>query len=90
MHRRTISPIADFAASVDALGSPHAAGLVDALVRHLAAHPECAPQVPGSNVRVLHTRGFDRYPPLMLFYTFDDRAVYPLHVQPYDLTSAEF
>jgi hypothetical protein len=89
MPRRAISPIADFAASVDALGSPHATVLVHALVRHLAAHPECAPQVAGSNVRVLHTRGFDCYPPLMLFYTFDDRALYPLHVQPYDLLSAE-
>lgn len=86
MLRRAISPIADFAASVEALGSPHAAELVHALVRHLAEHPECAPHVAGTNVRVLHTRGFDSYPPLMLFYTFDDGAVYPLHVEPYDLS----
>jgi hypothetical protein len=43
--------------------------------------------VTGTNARVLHTIGFDTWPPLMLFYTFDDDAVYPLHVEPCNLAA---
>lgn len=81
-----ISPIADFAASVAAFDSPRVSQLVDAILQRIAADPESAPPVNGTNVRVLHTIGFDDYPSLMLFYTFDNDTVYPLHVEPFDLT----
>jgi hypothetical protein len=83
--RRTISPVADFAASVGAFDSPRVSQLVDAVLQRIADDPESAPLVNGTNVRVLHTIGFDAYPSLMLFYTFDDDTVYPLHVEPCNL-----
>ena len=84
MPRRLISPVRDFPASVAALGSPAASRLVHILLHRIAADPECAPRAAGMNVWVLHTVGFDSYPPLLLFYTFDERAVYPLYVQVSD------
>ena len=80
MHLR-VSPVDDFGASLAALDFPGAEWLVHALLRHLAAHPSDAPLVTGTNVRLLRTRGSEGCPPLLLFYTFDDRAVYPLHVE---------
>jgi len=84
MPRRLISPVADFEASVTALGSPAASQLVQVLLHRIAANPERAPRAAGMNVRVLHTAGFDGYPPLLLYYTFDERAVYPLYVEVSD------
>lgn len=82
---RAIRPVGDFAAAVAALGSPQAAQLVHALLQRIAGDPGCAPLITGTNVRILHTLGFDAYPPLTLFYGFDDGAVYPLHVEAWDL-----
>ena len=84
MRRRVISPAADFGASVAALDSPAAEQLVHALLHRIAADPDCAPWVEGMNVRILHANGFDGCPSLVLFYTFDDRAVYPMHVEAGD------
>ncbi len=85
MSARAIRPVGDFAASLEALASPQASALVHALLERIAGDPECAPPLAGTKVRVLHTLGFDAYPPLTLFYEFDDGAVYPLHVEPWDL-----
>jgi len=54
-------------------------------MQRIAVNPAVAPLVNGTNVRALRTRGFGDYPAITLYYTFDEDAVYPLHVEPYDL-----
>jgi hypothetical protein len=81
MQRRPIQPDADFQACVAALESPAALWLVHVLLQLIATDPECAPWVAAMNVRVLRLGGLDHQPLLSLYYTFDDRAVYPLYVE---------
>ena len=82
--RRRISPVDSFVRSMDSLSCATSRRIVDALLKAAADRPESALELDGSNVRVIHTRPYGPYPGLSLYYRYDEKAVYPLHIEPCD------
>lgn len=82
--RRRIVVTAPFRRALRRLGSPAAEAFVRSVARSIAQRPEHAPQVTGTDVRVLRTRSYAGLPALRIFFTSDAQAVYLLDVTPYD------
>ncbi|MGZ5441454.1 MAG: hypothetical protein ACXW5U_07195 [Thermoanaerobaculia bacterium] len=75
---REIVRLDDFEAALGSLG-PGAHLYVALLEQRIAATPERNP-VLKNGLRILRARAYARYPALRIFYTYDDAAVYLLHV----------
>ena len=75
---REIVRLDDFEAALAALG-PRASLYVALLQQRIAATPDRNP-VLRNDTRLFRARAYARYPALRIFYTYDDAAVYLLHV----------
>lgn len=79
--RRAIVPLKEFNTALAGVRSRVPLELIRDIVCRLAAAPESAPCVAGRETRVLHTRSYAGYPAFSLFYQFDERALYLVHVE---------
>ena len=75
---REIVRLDDFEAALASLG-PGASLYVALLEQRIAATPQRNP-VLRNGMRLFRARAYARYPALRIFYTYDDAAVYLLHV----------
>ena len=78
---RRIIPLKEFNQALAALGSGVPLALVRDVACRIAAAPDAVPAISGSDMRVLNTCSYDRYPAVSLFYKYDDRAVYLTHIE---------
>lgn len=81
---RRIVTFDDFDRAAAELAVPAADRMLSALIQSIAADPYRFPTLAGLTVRVLRSRSYGPYPALRIFYTFDEEAVYLLHVEMYD------
>ena len=71
-------------ASLHGLECPHARWMVEELAVWVVGHPDYAPPVDGTRIRVLETAGYAPFPAVRLVYSFNDAAVFLLHFELYD------
>ena len=68
-----------------ALGdAPETERIADALVTSAAARPDSGIVIPGTVVRVLHSRRYGNFPALRLYYSVGEGVVHLLWIEHYD------
>jgi hypothetical protein len=53
------------------------------LLQRVQFHPENGETLSASSVRVMKAHGYGPFPPLRIFYWFDDHDIYLLDIDPY-------
>ena len=78
--RRVIVPLKDFNQASTALDPQVPLLYVRDLACRIAAAPDCPAATQAGPMHVLHTKGYDQYPALSLFYQFDDSTLFLAHI----------